>query len=245
MREVFMDAKKRTGFLAPGLALVGVLLLFMQGTSQVYTSATTAVNPSQFVKVINNPYFFLEPGTTCVYAGYTDEGREILQVTVSHQKKIILGVECTVVTETVMSDGILNEVSVNWYAQDKTGNVWYFGEDSKLYEKGLVTSTEGSWEAGKNGASAGIIMEGTPHIGDIYQQELAPGIAEDMAQVTSTTKTVKVRSEIFTSCLKTKEWTPLDPGVVEFKWYAKGVGMILGESEGKNRLELIEIIHLP
>ncbi len=240
-----MDAKKRTRILFPGIALLWILFLFLPGSSQVYTSATSVVSPGQFVKEITNPYFPLEPGTTCVYAGYTDEGREILQISVSHQKKTIVGVECTVVTETVTSDGILNEVSVNWYAQDNSGNVWYFGEDSKIYQNGQVVSTEGSWEAGKNGAKQGIIMEGHPDVGDIYQQEFAPGVAEDMAQVTSTTKTVTVRGGIFTSCLKTKEWSPLDPGVVEFKWFAKRVGMVLGETAGGKRLELIKIIRLP
>ena len=187
-----MDTTKRPRFLFPGVALLGVLFLFLQGTRSGVYERDLCHRSRPVCERGHHSYFPLEPGTTDVYAGYTDEGREILQVTASHLKKLILGVACTVVTETVISDGILVEVSVNWYAQDTAGNVWYFGEDSKTYENGQVVSTEGSWEAGKNGAKPGIIMEGHPHVGDIYQQEFAPGVAEDMAQVTSLTKTVTV-----------------------------------------------------
>jgi hypothetical protein len=216
--------------------------LYLPG--QVAAGAAANINPGNFVKVINNPYFPLKPGNVFIYSGNTDEGSEVLQIIVSHQKKTILSVECTIVNETVTVDGILVEVAMNWYAQDQEGNVWYFGEDSKEYKNGQVISTKGSWKAGVNGAQQGIIMKAHPVVGDIYQQEFAPGVAEDMAQVLSKDKEVKVPYGNFDHSLFTKEWSPLEHGITEYKYYAKGVGFVLGLTGGGKRLVLRNVFHM-
>jgi hypothetical protein len=224
---------------------LGLLFLLSSLPGQAAEATQANFNPGDFVKVIDNPYFPLKPGEVFIYSGMTDEGSEVLQIIVSHQKKTILGVECMIVNETVTADGILTEVSMNWYAQDKAGNVWYFGEDSKEYENGEVVSTEGSWEAGVNGAEQGIMMEAHPRVGDIYYQEIAPGVAMDMAQVLSKEKQVTVPYREFDHCLFTKESTPLEPDVVEYKYYARGVGFIMAKMEDNLRLKLRDVFIMP
>jgi len=201
------------------------------------------INPADFVAQIDNQYLPLTPGTTFVYEGETEDGKERIEVSVTHETKEILGVTCTVVSDKVWVDGELAEDTLDWFAQDKDGNVWYFGEDSKEYEDGKVVSTEGSWEAGVDGAKPGIIMKANPQIGDAYRQEYYEDEAEDMAEVLSLNESVSVAYGSFENCLKTQEWTPLEPDIVENKYYAPGVGVILelaveGESE---RVELVEV----
>lgn len=124
---------------------------------------------------------------------------------------------------------MLAEDTIDWYAQDVSGNVWYFGEDTKeLNEFGHVISTEGTWKAGVNGAQPGIVMEADPKVGDRYHQELAPGVAEDQAEVLSLDASTCVPYGCFDHLLLTKEWTVLKPGVVEQKYYAGGIGFISG-----------------
>jgi hypothetical protein len=222
--------------------LLLVLLLVATCCSGASYGQTLPI-PANFVEFIDNPYFPLPPGTTFIYSGPTaEEGPQLLQITVTHQKKMILGVNTTVVIETLNKDGILNEVSTNWFAQDKWGNVWYFGEASKLYQDGQVYSTEGSWEAGVDGAQPGVIMEGRPRIGDFYNQEIAPGVAQDQALVLSLNNHIKVPYGNFNKCLLTKESSPLDPGLFEYKYYARGIGFILGIDTDGLPLKLFDVI---
>jgi hypothetical protein len=143
------------------------------------------IDPSNFVKEVDNPYFPLEPGTTWVYEGKTPEGTERVEDTILRETKRVMGVECVVLRDRVWLNGELIEDTVDWHAQDKEGNVWYFGEYTKEYENGKVVSTEGSFEAGKDGALPGIIMPADPKVGDSYRQEYYKGEAEDMAEVIS------------------------------------------------------------
>ncbi len=201
------------------------------------------INPADFVAQINNQYLPMSPGTTFIYDGESEDGKEEIEVNVTHETKEILGVTCVVVRDRVWIDGELVEDTFDWFAQDKDGNVWYFGEDSKEYEGGKVVSTEGSWEAGVDGAKPGIIMKGNPQVGDAYRQEYYEDEAEDMAEVLSLNESISVPYGSFENCLKTQEWTPLEPDVVENKYYAPGVGVVLevaveGESE---RVELVEV----
>ncbi|AKB25061.1 hypothetical protein MSMTP_1592 [Methanosarcina sp. MTP4] len=154
-----------------------------------------------------------------------------------------MGVTTTVVQDTEYEDGELVEETFDWYAQDEAGNVWYFGENSIEYEDGEPVSTEGSWEAGVNGAKPGIIMLGNPKVGDIYYQEFSPGEAEDQAEVLSLSETITVAYGSFENCLKTREFTTLEPGEEENKYYASGIGLLLEEEVegGDERLELVEI----
>jgi hypothetical protein len=208
------------------------------------TPRPPAINPDNFVRRVTNPFFPLRPGTTFIYEGTTDGIATSNQTYVTHDKKTILGVTTTVVHDQAFEAGVLVEDTFDWYAQDVDGNVWYFGEDTKeLDPSGNVISTEGSWEAGVDGAQPGITMEAHPQEGDRYYQEFAPGVAEDQAQVLSLDESVCVRYGCFNNVLLTKEWTQLEPGVVENKYYAAGVGFILGVmvKGGEERTELVRI----
>jgi hypothetical protein len=155
-----------------------------------------------------------------------------------------LGVTTTVVRDRVWEDGELIEDTFDWYAQDNDGNVWYFGEDSKEIEDGKVVSTEGSWEAGVNGAKPGIVMKANPQVGDAYRQEFLKGEAEDMGQVLSIDESVSIGSGSYEKCLQTKDWTPLEPEVVEHKFYCKEVGNVVLEKKvagESGQIELIEV----
>jgi hypothetical protein len=215
---------------------------FASGTLAA-TPVAKAIDPADFVNVIDNPYFPLTPGTTMVFEGSADGTPLRVESTVTHETKTIMGVECVVVRDREYEDGELVEDTLDWYAQDKDGNVWYFGEATKKIEDGEVVDTEGSWEAGVDDAIPGIIMWTDPKVGEPYAQEVAPGVAEDMAQIVRTGETVTVPFGTFADVLVIKEWNPLDPGVIEEKSYAPGIGVILEEAiEGEDeRLELIEI----
>src|SRR5262249_39339448 len=137
------------------------------------------IDPSNFVGVINNPYLPMVPGTTFTYVSQTADGVETNVVFVTHNTKVILGVTCTEVHDTVTLNGELTEDTLDWLAQDKQTNVWYFGENTKQLAGGLVVGLEGAFTAGVDGAKPGIIMEGNPKVGDFYRQEFSPGEAED------------------------------------------------------------------
>jgi hypothetical protein len=201
------------------------------------------INPSDFVNKIDNPLFPLTPGTTFIYEGLTEKGNEHVEVKVTHNTKVILGVTCIEVRDTGKVDGVLAEDTLDWYAQDKDGNVWYFGENAVEYDaNGEVVSLEGSWKAGVDGAKPGIIMEAHPQAGDIYRQEFALGSAEDMAQVLSLNESVTVHSVAYNNCLKTKEFSAVEPDVEENKFYAPSVGNIqtVDVTTGKH-LDLVQI----
>lgn len=224
---------------------VGLVILTISGCGGAGTeiAETQAIDPADFVDKVDNPYFPLMPGTTYVYEGETDEGVERVEDYVTRETRNIMGVTCIVVRDRVTLDGELVEETFDWYAQDKDGNVWYFGEDSKEYEGGEVVSTKGSWEAGVDGAQPGIIMQANPQIGVSYRQEYYKGEAEDMAEVISLTESASVPFGSFDNLLMTKDWTPLEPGIAEHKYYAKGIGLVLEETVegGTGRIELLNM----
>jgi hypothetical protein len=195
------------------------------------------IDPADFVSEIDNKYFPLKPGTTFVYAGNAERD----EMTVTSNTKQIMGVECVVVNDRLWEDGKLIEQTYDWYAQDKEGNVWYFGEDSKEYENGKVVSTEGSWEAGEDGAKAGIIMQAQPKVGETYRQEYYKSEAEDMAKVLDLGGSAKVPYGSFEHVLVTKEWTPLEPNLIVHKYYAPAVGNVI-EVSVKGPLERIDLV---
>jgi hypothetical protein len=203
------------------------------------------VEAGNFVKKVDNPYFPLIPGKTFTYKNtIVEDGHTTIQdisVCVTTDIKVILGVECTVVHDVVKESGRLAEDTFDWYAQDKEGNVWYFGEATRAFEGGGV-STEGSWEGGVNGAEPGIIMHANPSakFGEAYYQEFYKGQAEDQAINLDTASTAEVPYGTFTNCLRTREFTALEPGVTEQKYYARGVGLVLTETvEGGNEREVL------
>lgn len=213
------------------------------GSPVVSTPYAPVIDTAAFGGSIDNPYFPLQPGTTYIYAGEKDGQPQHEELTVTGRTKMILGVRCVTVHDQVTASGKLVEDTMDWYAQDTAGNVWYFGEATRAYENGKVTSTEGSWQAGVRDAKPGIIMPATPRAGDIYQQEYLAGEAEDMAQVLRLHDSVTVPYGTSDRVLVTKEWSPLEPGVVGEKFYAPGIGLVKeasvkGEDE---RFELVEI----
>jgi hypothetical protein len=201
------------------------------------------INTTDFVDVIDNPYLPLKPGSTFIYEGITEDGNEHEEFQVTHQTKVILGVTCIGVRDISTVDGAKKEDTMDWFAQDRSGNVWYFGELAQQFQNGKIVGTEGSWTAGVDGAKPGIIMKAAPKVGDIYRQEFAPGIAEDMGRVLGLNKSVTVPTGSFRNCLVTKDYSPLEPDAVEQKFYAPGVGQVraVDVSTGE-KLDLIQII---
>ncbi|MCO4293333.1 hypothetical protein NF867_10690 [Solitalea sp. MAHUQ-68] len=195
---------------------------------------------SNFVTNITNPYLPLTRGKVFTYRSVTADGVEIDIVKVTYKTKNIIGVPTTIVHDQSFIDGELAEDTFDYFAQDKQGNVWYFGEDTKQLENGKVIGTVGSWRSGVNGGTPGIVMLAKPKVGLSYRQEFSPDVAADQAKVLSLTATVKVPFGHFTNCLKTLDTTPLEPTVKEYKFYAKGVGSVL-EVQDEERLELISV----
>jgi hypothetical protein len=214
-----------------------------EATPTVKESVDPTIDPADFVSQIDNPYYPLTPGTTFVYDGEEDGEAEHTETEVTSETKTILGVTCVVVHDQVWVEGELAEDTLDWYAQDKDGNVWYFGEDSKEIEDGEVVSTEGSWEAGADGAQPGIVMLADPQVGDSYRQEYYEGEAEDMGEVIGVGESVTVGETTYDHALVTRDWNPLEPGVVEEKTYAPDVGLVLEElvEGGEGRSELVEV----
>ena len=186
-----------------------------------------AIDPANFTTNIDNPYLPLKPGTTYIYEGPTSQGFIRTTFAVTTNTKFIDGVTCVEVHDQVYTDGQLSEDTLDWFAQDRDGNVWYFGEDSDELVNGRVSGLGGSWQAGVNGASPGIIMEAHPKVGDFYRQEFLLNTAEDSAGVLALNQTVTVPAGTFHHCLETAEVTGLEPGALEHKFYAKGVGNVL------------------
>ena len=196
------------------------------------------LDPADFVSEIDNPWWPMRPGSTWVYR----EGSALdVRVTVTDRRRVVDGIEAVVVHDVVTEDGEVIEDTFDWYAQDKWGNVWYLGEDTKELEHGEVVSTEGSWEAGVDGAQAGIAVPADPSVGLAYRQEHYEGHAEDEAEVLSVDASVRVPFGSFRRALQTKDTTPLEPGLVEHKYYVRGVGPVLAVavSSGGEREELV------
>ena len=211
-------------------------------------------NPAKFVDPLEigvsvdpNPYFPLEQGRQWVYEG----GEEVITVTVTDRTKLIGGVICVVVNDRVEEDGVVIEDTDDWYAQDKTGNVWYCGEIARNFEffeedsdpVSELVDIEGSWKAFRDFAKPGILMLASPQVGDVYRQEMALGDAEDAAEVLSIDASEAVPAAFCDgNCVVTGDFTPLEPDAYEFKYYAPGVGFMLEvDPETGERLELVEM----
>jgi hypothetical protein len=248
----------------PAFALTIALLLAVTaacgGGKKATTSQTTAgtssgaaasalpvgskpfkMNPADFTTEIDHPYWPMKPGSRWIYRETDAEGavRRVV-VTVTDKTKTIMGIEARVVHDQVTEDGQLSEDTFDWYAQDSEGNLWYLGEDTKEYENGKVKTTEGSWEAGVDGALAGIILPAHPQVGMIYREEYYKGHAEDGAQIISVDALAKVPFGKFDHGIQTRNFSGIEPDVIEEKIYGKGVGIVLEitVSGGSDRSEL-------
>jgi hypothetical protein len=205
-------------------------------------SEPVQLDPADFVRRIDNPYFPLRPGSRWVYRETDESGSaQRVVVRVTRRTRMVAGIEARVVRDTVTERGELVEDTFDWYAQDRAGNVWYLGEATKEFENGRVETTAGSWEAGVGGAQAGVIMPGAPRVGLRYRQEHLEGEAEDSARVLALREQAQVPAGHFRRVLLTRDVNPLEPRVLEYKLYARGVGLVLalGISGGGGREELL------
>jgi hypothetical protein len=190
------------------------------------------IDPSRFSAEIDHPFWPMTPGTVWVYR----EGEQRVEVTVTDRTRRVLGVETRVVHDLVTENGVPVEDTFDWYAQDDDGNLWYFGEDTTEFEDGEPVGHAGAWEAGVDGALPGIVLPAEPEVGMSYRQEYYAGEAEDRAKVLSLDESASVPFGEFTGALETEDTTPLEPDVVEHKFYVRDVGPVLalqinGESQ--------------
>ena len=196
-----------------------------------------------FTARVTNPYYPLLPGMRWEYRGVKDSRPLRDVVLVSGRTERVAGVACAVVIDRGYVDGRLRESTVDWFAQDAGGTVWYFGEATReLDRQGRVTSTEGSWRAGVDGARQGTFMPARPRVGQSFAQEHYAGHAEDHFKVVSRAATIAVPFGTFKDgALMTQEWTPLEPGVRDAKWYVKGIGQVKEATlkGGDERAELV------
>jgi hypothetical protein len=204
------------------------------------------VDPLEIGQTVTpNPWFPLVTGNNWVYEG----GGETIDVTVTGDTKLIDGIACIVVIDIVTEDETVIEITNDWYAQDLDGNVWYCGEIAENFEEFDGDETEGpelvdidgSWKAGRDRAEAGILFPLEPVVGDVIRQEFAQGDAEDVIEILATDASETAPGAACdTTCLQTADFTPLEPGGLEHKFYAPGVGMIVEVKPGTSeRLELI------
>jgi hypothetical protein len=210
------------------VVLAVIALVAAQGSG---APAASAPNPANFSAHVDNPWFPLRPGTVYVYRGVKDAQPSMDVLIVTPRVKRIEGVPCVVVEDRLFLSGRLEERTIDWYTQDRQGNVWYFGESTAELDKhGQVTSTEGSWQAGRNGALPGIYMPANPRVGQSDRQELYKGHAEDHFRILGLRAKVKVPYVSSTAALLTAEWTPLEQDVLDHKLYVHGIGNVLEQS---------------
>jgi len=203
-----------------------------------------SIDPADFGGPIDNPYLPLRPGTSFRYRGTGDDGKtpEVNTVAVTRRTKRVMGIDVVVVLDQVFSAGKPEERTFDWYAQDRQGNVWYFGENSSNYEHGRWVRDDGSWEAGVGNGKPGVIMLAHPRPGEAYRQEYSPGHALDQARVLGSGGPVKVPYRSFGQTIATREYSSIDHQF-ERKYYARGVGVIKEQAltASKERSELVAL----
>lgn len=240
----------------PCMALVAAAALSMAGCGGDDGAAAPAgglpqgsepvtLDPATFTADVDNRYWPMKPGTRWTYRELDERGKEVTVVVTatSRTKRIANGVTARIVRDTVTEDGELVEDTFDWYAQDGAGNVWYLGEDTAEFENGAIKTRAGSFEAGVDGALAGIAMPASPVDGMRYRQEYYEGEAEDNGEVLSVDEQAEVPAGHFDRVLLTKDTIAIEPDVLEYKLYAPNVGPVLvfGVSGGGGREELVRI----
>lgn len=203
------------------------------------------IRPSEFSADVTNPWFPLRPGTTYLYTGVKDGKKALDAFQVSRDTKTIDGVVTRVVNDRLFLDDVLEERTTDYYAQDRCGNVWYFGEDTATLDRnGHVTDRSGSFHAGISGAQPGVFMQHDPQIGRWFRQEWSQGQAEDRYRALSMSASVSVRYGSFHHALRTEEKTALEPGVTDNKYYVRGVGEVeeVTVAGGTEKLQLVDVL---
>lgn len=220
-----------------------------EGPSLPQGGQVVQIDPTKFTVNITNSYWPMSPGRRWSYVERELDGSEATAVTiVTDQTKVLAnGVTVRVVRDTLTRDGEVIEDTIDYYAQDDAGNLWYFGEQTAEFDNGVVTTTAGSFEAGVDGALGGIAVPAEPTAGMTYRQEYLRGEAEDNGAVLSTDELATVTAGSYRNVLLTKDTTPLEPDLLEYKLYAKGVGpvLVLTASGGSTRTELISVDTAP
>jgi hypothetical protein len=214
------------------LAAAAVVAVTGAGVQQALAGASPhrkyepVLNPKDFVRVVDNPYYPLPVGRTLVYRGIKDGKSQIDRVHVTPRTKVLEGITATSVTDVATHNGKLLEKTTDWFAQDKQGNVWYLGERTAAYLPGGKIDRSGSWQAGVRDAEPGMVMLAHPRVPEAYRQEYLPGSAEDTAWIVARGGSVKVPFGILRHTLTSLEFTRLEPGVIDQKIYAPGIGIV-------------------
>jgi hypothetical protein len=203
-----------------------------------------AIDPADFTDIVDNPYMPLAPGSRWVYEERSSDG-EVTDVVVEvlDERRTVMGVSTIVVHDVASVGGEVVEDTYDWFAQDSAGNVWYFGEDTTSYDSDGTSSTKGAWEAGVGDAFPGIAMPAEPAVtGTGYRQEYLAGTAEDMGEVLAVSGSASTPFGDFDDVIVTRDWTPLEPDVVEEKTYARGVGVVSETTSDGDTAALVEFI---
>ena len=240
-----MTRRRRNAFVTAAIGSAAALAFTVAsiGAPVAARPRTSTPDPTSFVAPVSNPYYPLIPGSVAVLRGVRDGERVVVHTTVTNRTKTVQGVSTTVVRDVLKTaGGRLVEKTDDWYANDDQGNVWYFGEATATYDaSGTVISTDGSWEAGVDGAVAGIIMPVDPKPTDAYRQEFYQGHAEDQAWIVQRGLALTVPYGAFQHLLRSMEWTRIEASVVTEKLYAPGFGIVMESdlSGGDEHLELV------
>jgi hypothetical protein len=210
---------------------MGLMVLAAPALGQGTASYDPIISVADFTPVIRNKYYTLKPGMNAGYEQVMPKGIRHLESGVAGDTRVVMGITTLVVRQREWLNGRLLEDTKGWVAQDRTGNVWFFGESVKSYKNGRLVSTDGSWEAGVDGAKPGILMLHDPKPGATYRREYLPGKAEDMGTVVAVGISVRIpQGPLFQNCVHLREWSPLEKGDIENKYYCAGIaGMVLTE----------------
>lgn len=236
----------------PVFAVVAALLAATAAAGATFAGTRSVSNEAagpeaaNFTHPQDNPYFPLTPGMITRFRGTDDGQRFHERVLVTHKTKRIQGVDARVLLDVLRrADGTVAEKTHDWYAADNDGNVWYFGEDTATYDRdGSLRSRGGSWEAGKRGAVAGVIMPADPKPTDAYRQEYRRDHAEDQGWVVSVHEKKTVPAGHYRDVVRTYEWSRLEKTVIGLKFYAPGVGPIIDRELGGENFVLVSV-HQP
>jgi hypothetical protein len=230
-------------------AVASLMVVFVLGSPATAASgcSTPAFGPgsSYHPKIsphVSNPWMPLIGGTTYVYSGVKDKMKALDVVTVSKRTRKVDRVVTRIVHDRLFVNNKLSERTTDYYAQDKCGNVWYFGEDTaELDSRGRVIDTSGSFHAGISGAEPGVFMQAKPQLGRRFRQEWFPGQAADQFRAVSRSATATSPFGTFHNALRTEERTALEPGVLDNKYYVKGIGEVI-ETAVKGPVETLRLV---
>jgi hypothetical protein len=228
-----------------GVAAIAVAigLRWFGGNDEFDAAYAPTIDSANFSANIDSRYLSLPVGRKLIYEGRSDEGVERVEIVALNETKTIMGVETRVVLDRAWVDGVIVEETRDYFAQDKDGNVWYFGENVDNYADGTLKDHGGSWIAGVDGAQPGIVVKAQPTVGEKYRQEYYVGEAEDVGEVLSITESVTVRGRQYSNCLKTLDTSLIEKGLREHKYYCPEVNavVLVIDLADDAREELVEI----